>query len=71
MEEILNNENQAKKPSLIGATPLQLAEAIAEILDDTRAKDIKIVELKGKYQDRDGKGAALLKGLCFSAMGMR
>ena len=48
MEEILNNENQAKKPSLIGATPLQLAEAIAEILDDTRAKDIKIVELKDK-----------------------
>ena len=49
MEEILNTENQAKKPSLIGATPLQLAEAIAEILDDTRAKDIKIVELKDKF----------------------
>lgn len=48
MEEILNTENQAKKPSLIGATPLQLAEAIAEILDDTRAKDIKIVALKDK-----------------------
>ena len=48
MEDILNNENQVKKPSLIGATPLQLAEAIAEILDDTRAKDIKIVELKDK-----------------------
>lgn len=47
MEEILNNEN-AKKPSLVGATPLQLAEAIAEILEDTRAKDIKIVELKDK-----------------------
>ena len=47
MEEILNTEN-VKKPSLIGATPLQLAEAIAEILDDTRAKDIKIVELKEK-----------------------
>ena len=47
MEEILNNETQ-KKPSLIGATPLQLAEAIAEILDDHRAKDIKIVELKEK-----------------------
>jgi ribosome-associated protein len=48
MEEILNTENQVKKPSLIGATPLQLAEAIAEILEDTRAKDIKIVELKDK-----------------------
>lgn len=47
MEEILNTEN-VKKPSLIGATPLELAEAIAEILDDTRAKDIKIVELKEK-----------------------
>ena len=47
MEEILNNE-QVKKPSLVGATPLQLAEAIAEILDDTRAKDVKIVELKDK-----------------------
>ncbi|MBO5841703.1 MAG: ribosome silencing factor [Clostridia bacterium] len=32
----------------MGATPLQLAEAIAEILEDTRAKDIKIVELKEK-----------------------
>ena len=47
MEDILNNES-AKKPSLIGATPLELAEAIAEILDDTRAKEIKIVELKDK-----------------------
>ena len=48
MEDILNNENQVKKPSLIGATPLQLAEAIAEILDDPRGKEIKIVELKEK-----------------------
>ena len=52
MEEILNNEN-AKKPSLIGATPLQLAEAIAEILEDTRAKDIKIVEIKEKTDIAD------------------
>lgn len=47
MEEIYTPETP-KKPSLIGATPLQLAEAIAEILEDTRAKDIKIVELKEK-----------------------
>ena len=52
MEEILNNESQ-KKPSLIGATPLQLAEAIAEILDDTRAKDIKIVQIKDKTDIAD------------------
>lgn len=52
MEEIMNNENQ-KKPSLIGATPLQLAEAIAEILDDTRAKDIKIVQIKDKTDIAD------------------
>ena len=47
MDEIYTPETQ-KKPSLTGATPLQLAEAIAEILEDTRAKDIKIVELKDK-----------------------
>lgn len=47
MEEIYTPETP-KKPSLIGATPLQLAEAIAEILEDTRAKDVKIVELKEK-----------------------
>ena len=52
MEEILNNETQ-KKPSLIGATPLQLAEAIAEILDDHRGKDIKIVEIKEKTDIAD------------------
>lgn len=47
MEEIYTPE-PPKKPSLIGATPLQLAEAIAEILEDTRAKDVKIVALKEK-----------------------
>ncbi len=47
MEEIYTPETP-KKPSLIGATPLQLARAIAEILEDTRAKDVKIVELKEK-----------------------
>ena len=52
MEEIYTPENQ-KKPSLIGATPLQLAEAIAEILEDTRAKDIKIVEIKEKTDIAD------------------
>ena len=47
MEEIYTPETP-KKPSLIGATPLQLAEALAEILEDTRAKDVKIVALKEK-----------------------
>lgn len=52
MEEIYTPETQ-KKPSLIGATPLQLAQAIAEILDDTRAKNIKIVEIKDKTDIAD------------------
>ena len=52
MEEIYTPESQ-KKPSLIGATPLQLAEAIAEILDDHRGKDIKIVEIKEKTDIAD------------------
>lgn len=52
MEEIYTPETP-KKPSLIGATPLQLAEAIAEILEDTRAKDIKIVEIKDKTDIAD------------------
>lgn len=52
MDEIYTPESQ-KKPSLIGATSLQLAEAIAEILEDTRAKDIKIVEIKNKTDIAD------------------
>lgn len=52
MDEIYTPETQ-KKPSLAGATPLQLAEAIAEILDDHRAKDIKIVEIKEKTDIAD------------------
>ncbi len=52
MEEIYTPETP-KRPSLIGADPLQLAEAIAEILEDTRAKDIKIVEIKDKTDIAD------------------
>lgn len=52
MDEIYTPESP-KKPSLIGATSLQLAEAIAEILEDTRAKDIKIVEIKNKTDIAD------------------
>lgn len=52
MEEIYTPETQ-KKPSLIGATPLELAQAIAEILDDHRGKDIKIVEIKDKTDIAD------------------
>ncbi len=44
MEEIKNEEIK----SLVGATPKELAEAIAEILDNKKGKDVKIIEVGDK-----------------------
>ena len=44
MEEIRNEEIK----SLVGATPRELAEAIAEILDNKKGKDVKIIEVGDK-----------------------
>ena len=44
MEEIKNEEIK----SLVGATPLELAEAIAEILDNKKGKDVKIIAVGDK-----------------------
>lgn len=44
MDEIRNEEIK----SLVGATPKELAEAIAAILDDKKAKDVKIIEVGDK-----------------------
>lgn len=44
MEEIKNEEVK----SLTGATPKELAEAIAEILDNKKGKDVKIIEVGDK-----------------------
>ena len=46
MEEILNNSEEIK--SLEGATPLELAEAIAEVLDNKKAKDVKVIKVGDK-----------------------
>ena len=44
MEEIKNEEIK----SLVGATPLELANAIAEILDNKKGKDVKVIEVGDK-----------------------
>ena len=44
MEEIKNEEIK----SLVGASPKELAEAIAEILDNKKGKDVKIIEVGDK-----------------------
>ncbi len=44
MEEIMNQEIE----NLEGATPLQLANKIAEILDGKKAKDVKVLSVSDK-----------------------
>lgn len=44
MEEIRNEEIK----SLVGASPEELAQAIAEILDNKKAKDVKVIKVGDK-----------------------
>ncbi len=44
MEEIRNEEIR----SLVGCQPRELADAIAEILDSKKAKDVKVIEVGDK-----------------------
>ena len=44
---IPTEENQPVEP-LTGATPEVLAQAIAEFLDNKRAKDVKVISMEGK-----------------------
>ena len=44
MEEIKNEEIK----SLVGASPKELAEAIAEILDNKKGNDVKVIEVGDK-----------------------
>ena len=44
MEEIKNEEIK----SLVGATPRDLADAIAEILDNKKGMDVKVIEVGDK-----------------------
>jgi len=44
MEEIRNEEIK----SLVGATPEELAEAIADVLDNKKAKDVKVIKVGDK-----------------------
>lgn len=46
MEEILNNGEEIK--SMVGATPLELAEKIAEILDNKKAREVKVIKVGDK-----------------------
>ena len=45
MEEIFNNE---EIKSMVGASPLELAEKIAEILDNKKARDVKVIKVGDK-----------------------
>ena len=42
-----------EKPSLQGATPCELAEAIAEILDSKKGRDIRVLSVEGKTEIAD------------------
>ncbi len=44
MEEIRNEEMK----NLVGCEPIELAEAIAKVLDDKKAKDVKVVKVGDK-----------------------
>ena len=46
MEEILNNGEEIK--SMVGATPLELAEKIAEILNNKKAREVKVIKVGDK-----------------------
>ena len=46
MEEIMNTNEEIK--SMVGATPLELAEKIAEILDNKKGKDVKVIKVGDK-----------------------
>ena len=45
MEEIFNNE---EIKSMVGASPLELAEKIAEILDNKKAREVKVIKVGDK-----------------------
>ena len=46
MEEIMNTNEEIK--SMVGATPEELAEKIAEILDNKKGKDVKAIKVGDK-----------------------
>ena len=46
MEEIMNTNEEIK--SMVGATPLELAEKIAEILDNKKAREVKVIKVGDK-----------------------
>lgn len=49
--EIINE--QAKLPSLKGVTPLELARAIGEILDDKKGNQVKVLHVEDKTSIAD------------------
>ncbi len=48
MQEIMSDEEYKKLPSLKGADPLALAEAIHDILYDKRGRNIKILKVESQ-----------------------
>lgn len=57
-------------PSLEGATPRELADAIAEVLDFKKGRDVKVVPVEGKTEIADyfvlctGNSSTQVKALC-------
>ena len=64
-------ENMTQElPSLCEATPRELAEAVAEVLDSKKGKDIKVICVEGKTEIADyfvlctGNSSTQIKALC-------
>lgn len=49
-DAILSDEEYAKLPTLAGQTPEALANAIAEVLDSRRGKDVKVICVEDKTE---------------------
>lgn len=64
-------ENMTQElPTLRGAAPVELAEAIAEVLDSKKGRDIKVLCVDGKTEIADyfvlctGNSSTQIKALC-------
>ena len=65
-----NINEQVKLPSLKGVTPLELARAIGEILDDKKGNHVKVIHVEDKTSIADyfvlctGNSSTQVKALC-------
>ena len=53
LDAVLSDEEYAALPTLAGADPKLLAEAIAEVLDSRRGRDVKVIFVEDKTEIAD------------------